>query len=142
MKTQSLSMHVTIDTHHCCNGQMQGAYKNDMIGLEFDPILPGGPKLKGEVVLTTMLGINIEYSKWWDLAAVVVILIAFRLLFYAILKFKETTLPMFRTLYAKRTLQHLKKRASFRKNSPFPSKRHQTFHSLSSQEGLNSPIHY
>ncbi|KAJ9164327.1 hypothetical protein P3X46_023920 [Hevea brasiliensis] len=129
---------------------LQGAYKNDMIGIEFDPLVPGNPKLKGEFVLSTMLGIDLHHSKWWDLVAVVVILIAFRLLFYAILKFKERTMPVFHKLYAQRTIKHLKKRPSFRnsspfpsfrKSSPFPSTRHQTLHSLSSQEGLNSPIH-
>ncbi|XP_021277890.1 ABC transporter G family member 13 isoform X2 [Herrania umbratica] len=120
---------------------LQGAYKNDMVGLEFDGFIPGGPKLKGDVVLTTMLGIQLDHSKWWDLAAVVMILTAYRFLFFVILKFKERASPFFRTLYAKRTIQHLKKRPSFRKTSAFPSKRHQVLHSLSSQEGLNSPIH-
>ncbi|KAF5725469.1 ABC transporter family protein [Tripterygium wilfordii] len=120
---------------------LQGAYKNDMIGIEFDPLVPGGPKLKGEIILSTMLGKNAEHSKWWDLAAVVVILISFRLLFYAILKFKETASPWLWRLYAKTTLQNLKKSPSFRKIPSFPSKRNQTIHSLSSQEGLNSPMH-
>ncbi|CAN0891853.1 ABC transporter G family member 13 [Linum grandiflorum] len=96
---------------------LQGAYKNDLIGQEFDPLIPGGPKLKGDVFLTTVLGINLGYSKWWDLAAVIAILITFRLLFYAILKFKERSLPVLREIYAKKTLHHLKKRPSFRKNS-------------------------
>ncbi|XP_012485367.1 ABC transporter G family member 13 isoform X1 [Gossypium raimondii] len=120
---------------------LQGAYKNDMVGLEFDGFIPGGPKLKGDVVLTSMLGIHLDHSKWWDLAAVIMILIAYRLLFFIILKFKERVSPLFRTLYTWRTLQHMKKRPSFRKTSAFPSKRHQVLHSLSSQEGLNSPIH-
>ena len=121
---------------------MQGAFKNDMIGLEFDAFVPGDPNLKGEVILTSMLGVQLDHSKWWDLGAVVVILISYRLLFFAILKFKERGSPYFRTLYTKRTLHHLNKRPSFRKTPPFPSKRHQPLHSLSSQEGLNSPIHY
>ncbi|GLT74858.1 hypothetical protein SLA2020_466240 [Shorea laevis] len=120
---------------------LQGAYKNDMVGLEFDPLVPGGPKLKGDLILTTMLGINLDHSKWWDLAAITTILIVYRLLFFVILKFRETASPLFRTLYAKRTLHHLKKRPSFRKMPAFPSKRHQVLHSLSSQEGLNSPMH-
>ncbi|KAE8682936.1 ABC transporter G family member 13 [Hibiscus syriacus] len=119
---------------------LQGAYKNDMVGLEFDGFIPGGPKLKGDVVLTTMLGINLEHSKWWDLAAVIMLLITYRYLFFIILKFKERVSPLFRTLYTKRTIQHLKNRPSFRKTLAFPSKRHQVLHSLSSQEGLNSPI--
>ncbi|KAK2993803.1 hypothetical protein RJ640_027681 [Escallonia rubra] len=120
---------------------LQGAYKNDMIGIEFDPAQPGDPKLKGEVLLETVLGISLRHSKWWDLAVVISILLFYRLLFFTILKFKERASPVFRKHYAKRTLQHLRKRPSFRKTPPFPSKRHQIVHSLSSQEGLNSPIH-
>ncbi|KAJ7964070.1 ABC transporter G family member [Quillaja saponaria] len=120
---------------------LQGAYKNDMIGLEFDPLVPGGPKLKGEVILTTVLGIKLDYSKWWDLAAVITILILFRVLFFVILKFKERVSPFFHKIYVKQTLQQMKKRPSFRKPPSFPSTRHQTLHSLSSQEGLNSPLH-
>lgn len=120
----------------------QGAYKNDMIGLEFDPPNPSDPKLKGEYILKTILGFSTDHSKWWDLAAVFAIFICYRMLFYFILKFKEKASPAVRTLYEKKTLQHLSKRASFRKTISFPSKRHhQTFHPLSSQEGLNSPLH-
>ncbi|KAL6563899.1 ABC transporter G member 12 [Orobanche hederae] len=119
----------------------EGVYKNDMIGIEFDSSVPGGPKLKGEEVLTSLIGISLSHSKWWDLAAVTAILIAYRLLFFTILKFKERALPMFKTYYTNRTLHHMKKRPSFRKTPPFPSKRHQVVHSLSSQEGLYSPLH-
>ncbi|XP_039032839.1 ABC transporter G family member 12-like [Hibiscus syriacus] len=73
---------------------LQGAYKNDMVGLEFDGFIPGGPKLKGDVVLSTMLGINLEHSKWWDLAAVIMLLITYRFLFFIILKFKERVSPI------------------------------------------------
>ncbi|KAF5773237.1 putative ABC-type xenobiotic transporter [Helianthus annuus] len=120
---------------------LQGAYKNDMIGLEFDAENQGEPKLPGELVLTTVLGISIDHSKWWDLAAVMLIILVYRLLFFVILKLKERAKPMVREIYTRRTLNHLKKRASFRKTSPFPSKRHQPAYSLSSQEGLNSPLH-
>jgi hypothetical protein len=120
---------------------MQGAYKNDMIGLEFDSSVPGGPKIKGELILTSILGVELDHSKWWDLGAIVAILISLKLLFFAILKLKERASPYFRTLYTKFSLHHLKKRPSFRKTPPFPSKRHhQNLISLSSQEGLNSPI--
>ncbi|KAK6164116.1 hypothetical protein DH2020_000980 [Rehmannia glutinosa] len=120
---------------------LQGAYKNDMIGIEFEGAQPGEPKLKGEVVLTSLIGISLNHSKWWDLAAVAAILIAYRLLFFSILKFKERALPIYKTYYTKRTLHHMKQRPSFRKAPPFPSKRHHVVHSLSSQEGLNSPLH-
>ncbi|KAK7312170.1 hypothetical protein VNO77_35838 [Canavalia gladiata] len=120
---------------------LEGAYKNDMIGMEFDPLVPGDPKLKGEFILQTILGIQVDNSKWWDLAAVMVILLLLRVLFFFILKLKEKAAPFLYGIYAKQTLQRIKKRPSFRKAPPFPSKRHQSLHPLSSQEGLNSPIH-
>ncbi|ESW03548.1 hypothetical protein PHAVU_011G023000 [Phaseolus vulgaris] len=120
---------------------LQGAYKNDMIGMEFEPLLPGAPKLKGEFILKSVLGIKIDYSKWWDLGAVVMILIFLRVLFFFILKFKERVGPLFYSIYARQTLHRIKKRPSFRKGPSFPSKRHQSLHPLSSQEGLNSPLH-
>ncbi|KAL9994354.1 hypothetical protein Hdeb2414_s0013g00407001 [Helianthus debilis subsp. tardiflorus] len=107
-----------------------------MIGIEFDGPFEGNAKLSGEFILTTMLGISVEHSKWWDLAVVVAILIAYRLLFFGILKFKERATPIFRKLYAKRTLKHLNQRPSFRKTSSS-----QPICSLSSQEGLKSPLH-
>ncbi|KAF6155279.1 hypothetical protein GIB67_019805 [Kingdonia uniflora] len=122
---------------------LQGAYKNDLIGLEFDPMVPGDPKVKGETVIQNMLGSTLDHSKWWDMAAVVLILISYRFIFFIILKFKERASPLFRSLYTKRTLKHLKKRPSFRKQASFfiSSKRHPTsLYPLSSQEGLNSPI--
>ena len=119
---------------------MQGAYKNDLIGLEFDPLIPGDKKLRGDYIITHMLGIELNHSKWWDLAALFVILVFYRLLFFLILKFKERASPLFQTLYAKRTLQQLEKRPSFRKMPSFPSMRYQPQHSLSSQEGLDSPL--
>ncbi|CAB4308835.1 unnamed protein product [Prunus armeniaca] len=121
------------------NGQ-KGAYKNDFIGLEFDPMIPGDQKLTGDFIIQHMFGIPIDHSKWWDLAAIVAILVSYRVLFFVILKFKENALPLFQTLYAKRTLQQLDKRPSFRKVPSISSKRHQPLHSLSSQEGLNSPL--
>ncbi|KAJ7964069.1 ABC transporter G family member [Quillaja saponaria] len=120
---------------------IQGAYKNDLLGLEFDPMIPGDPKLKGEYVITKMIGIPIDYSKWWDLAALLFILLCYRVLFFILLKFKERASPLFRDFYANKTIKHLEKRPSFRKIPSFPSKRHQPLYSLSSQEGLDSPLH-
>ncbi|KAL6205073.1 PREDICTED: ABC transporter G family member 12-like [Fragaria vesca subsp. vesca] len=119
---------------------IQGAYKNDFLGLEFEPMIAGEPKLSGEYVVTHTFGIPLDHSKWWDLVAILAILVSYRVLFFLILKFKESASPLFQTLYAKRTLHHLDKRPSFRKKPSFPSNRHQPLHSLSSQEGLNSPL--
>ncbi|KAL6195978.1 hypothetical protein ACLB2K_031595 [Fragaria x ananassa] len=120
---------------------LQGEFKNGLIGREFDSRTPNGPKLKGEDILTTLLGIQPDQSKWWDLAAVIAIVASFRFTFFIILKIKERASPLFRACYAKQTIKHLKKRPSFRKDGPlFPSMRHQPLHPLSFQEGLNSPL--
>nr|GMD24487.1 ABC transporter G family member 15-like [Ipomoea batatas]GME18250.1 ABC transporter G family member 15-like [Ipomoea batatas] len=122
---------------------LQGAYKNDMLGLEFEPINSSEVKLNGEVILTTILGISVEHSKWWDLGAVIAILASYRLAFFVVLKLRETAMPYLYNLYTETTMHRISKRPSFRKITPppFPSKRHYTMHSLSSQEGLNSPFH-
>ncbi|KAJ6895701.1 hypothetical protein NC651_022040 [Populus alba x Populus x berolinensis] len=119
---------------------IQGAYKNDFLGLEFDPLIPGDPKIPGEFVITQMFGIPLDYSKWWDLSAIYLILVCYRILFFIVLKLKERALPFVENLYSKRTLQMLEKRPSFRKAPSFSSRRHQPLHSLSSQEGLSSPL--
>lgn len=119
---------------------VQGAYKNDLIGLEFDPMIPGMPKLSGEYVITNMYGIPISHSKWWDLTALMLLVLLYRILFFVVLKFKERASPLIQTIFTKKTLQHLQRRPSFRKMPSVSSKRHQPLHSLSSQEGLNSPL--
>ncbi|KAK6937180.1 hypothetical protein RJ641_034210 [Dillenia turbinata] len=71
---------------------MQGALKNDLIGIEFDPKRAGDPILKGEDVLQNRLGVLVDHSKWWDLAA-----------------FIKRAAPMFPTLYTMTRLKHLNK---------------------------------
>lgn len=112
-----------------------------MIGVEYDSPLPLVPKMKGELILETVLGINPASSKWLDLVVVMMILIAYRICFFAILKFREKVFPIIHMFYTKRTLIHIQKRPSFRRMTPFPSQRYHVHHALSSQEGLNSPLH-
>ncbi|XP_019056036.1 PREDICTED: ABC transporter G family member 15-like [Nelumbo nucifera] len=95
----------------------QGVCKNDLLGLEFDPLIPGDPKLKGGVVIQTMYGMTLDHSKWWDLTAVIIILISYRVLFFFILKLKEIASPLFHTLYAKRTIRKINRRPSFRRKA-------------------------
>ncbi|XP_076943738.1 ABC transporter G family member 15-like [Bidens hawaiensis] len=117
---------------------LQGAYKNDMLGLVFDGIQPGDPKMTGAEVITKVFRLPLDHSKWWDLCAILAILVAYRILFFLVLKFKERVSPFFQSIYAKRTIYRLNKRPSFKR---FPSsRRHQKLLSLSSQEGLGSPI--
>ncbi|XP_002513520.2 ABC transporter G family member 15 [Ricinus communis] len=119
---------------------LQGAYKNDFLGLEFEPLVPGDPKLTGEFIVTHVFGVPLDHSKWWDLSIIFLILVCYRILFFIVLKFKERASPIFKNLYSKRTLQKLERRPSFRKTPSIASKRHQPLYSLSSQEGLNSPL--
>ena len=118
---------------------MQGALKDGFIGLTFDPLFPGEPKLKGEDVLRTMFGVPLNHSKWWDLGALYILVLFYRVLFLIVLKIREKVLPMFRTIYTKKSLQHLMERPSFRKMA-FPSRRFQPRYPLSYQEGLSSPL--
>ncbi|KAI3449994.1 hypothetical protein Pfo_006659 [Paulownia fortunei] len=119
---------------------LQGAYKNDMIGIVFDPLIPGDPKIKGEDVIKNMFRISLDHSKWWDLFALYALIVCYRLIFFIILKAKERTAPFFQSLYAKRALHQFNKRPSFKRKPSFSSKRYNNLHPLSSQEGLNSPI--
>lgn len=119
---------------------LQGAYKNDMLGLVFDPLVPGDPKITGAHVIEVLFKIPLDHSKWWDLFAVYALIVCYRFLFFIILKLRERAAPIFHSLYAKRTMHHIKKRPSFKMKPSITSKRHYNLHPLSSQEGLNSPI--
>ncbi|KNA18805.1 hypothetical protein SOVF_067510 [Spinacia oleracea] len=118
---------------------IQGGYKNDLVGLTFDPLVPGDPKLTGAYIVTTMFGVPLDRSKWWDLGAIFMLILLYRVLFLVVFKIREKASPVFQTFYRKKTLNHLKKRPSFRKTA-FPSRRHQPQYPLSYQEGLSSPL--
>ncbi|KAK4838203.1 hypothetical protein QYF36_011860 [Acer negundo] len=79
---------------------IQGQYKNDMIGTEFDPQNPNDTKVKGEEVLQKIFGMELELSKWWDLLALLVLLVSYRVILLAALKYKEKSLSLLRRLYA------------------------------------------
>ncbi|CAA0805816.1 ABC transporter G family member 15 [Striga hermonthica] len=119
---------------------LQGGYKNDLLGLVFDPLFAGNPKITGEYVLTKMFGISLDHSKWWDLLAVYVLIIAYRLVFFLVLKLKERASPFLHSIYTKRTLYRLSKRTPVQRVTGLTSKRSRNARTLSSQEGLASPI--
>ncbi|PON54548.1 ABC transporter-like [Parasponia andersonii] len=118
---------------------LQGVYKNDMIGLEFDPLVPGDPKLKGEIILQTIFGIPLDHSKWWDLMALMCLLILHRLIFVLALKYKES-ISLHSKLYVSAAFQQIAKRFSSLRQQFNASKRNQPLYSLSSQLGLTSPM--
>jgi len=119
---------------HC---ETQGQFKNDLIGLEFEPQVAGDTKIKGEHILRVLFGIRTDYSKWWDLGVVVCFLICNRVLYYLALKHKERASSL---LHIKRTLLQISLKRPSLKDKYSSSKRHQSLHPLSVQEGLNSPM--
>jgi hypothetical protein len=123
----------------------QGAYKNDLLGLEFELMMPGQPKLKGEYIITDMMGLSLNHSKWLDLAMIFVLLFSYRLTFFLVLKVKEYASPYIRVAYTRFTVKRLEQRASFRKTLAMTSlsKRHNGLpHPMAVQEELNSPMPY
>lgn len=123
---------------------LKGAYKNDLLGLEFEPMTPGGDKLTGEYIITNMMGLSVSYSKWWDLAMIFILLLAYRITFFFVLKVKEAIAPYIRVAYTRFTVKRLERRASFRESLAMTSlsKRHNTPHPMAIQEGLSSPMQY
>ncbi|XP_019424918.1 PREDICTED: ABC transporter G family member 12-like [Lupinus angustifolius] len=115
----------------------QGQFKNDLIGLEFEPLVAGDAKIKGEVILQDTYGISTDYSKWWDLGALVCLIISYRLLFFLVLKHKERVKSL---LHTKKTVLDILLRRPSLKDKYISSKRHQSLHPLSDQEGFGSPM--
>ncbi|KAJ8485213.1 hypothetical protein OPV22_017698 [Ensete ventricosum] len=115
---------------------LQGNYKNNLIGLEFDPLIPGDPKLSGEYILENVFRISLHQSKWIDLMVIFVLLISYRVLFFLILKFKEKASPVFRMIYARVTLKQIMK---LKRRTMSSSSRHPRQHPMALQEGLGSP---
>lgn len=72
-----------------------------MIGLEFDPAVPGDPKLKGEEILLKLYGVQLNYCKWWDLAALFCILTCYKIVLFATLKYKDKASKLLNRVFAR-----------------------------------------
>ncbi|XP_051120565.1 ABC transporter G family member 15-like isoform X2 [Andrographis paniculata] len=89
---------------------LQGGYKNDMVGMRFGPMFPGGQNVTGEHVLEEMLGISLNHSKWWDLVAIYTLVLIYRTIFCIFLKLRETrAMVLLHSLYHTTTLRRLNK---------------------------------
>ncbi|GER41081.1 ABC transporter G family member [Striga asiatica] len=89
---------------------LQGEYKNALLGLMFDPIMPGDPKITGEYVVKDMFGVSLSHSKWWDLVVLHLLFVIYRVIFFLLLKLKETRFAsIFRSVFDKRILHYLKR---------------------------------
>ncbi|KAK4272510.1 hypothetical protein QN277_021061 [Acacia crassicarpa] len=80
---------------------VQGQLKNDMLGLEFDPVIPVNPKIKGEQVLKLIFGVSLNHDKWWDITALVALFIAHRLILFLVLRYNKRQISPLRWFYAK-----------------------------------------
>lgn len=91
---------------------LQGQYKNDLIGIEFDNKVPGLPPLAGEYVLTQFFQIDPSWNKWWDNAMIFAFVFTFRAIFFVNIKLSEIVTPHIRAVYAKYTMQSNARKSS------------------------------
>eukprot|EP01018_Ginkgo_biloba_P012579 Gb_34149 [translate_table: standard] len=97
---------------------LQGQYKNDLLGLEFDPQVSGMPKISGEYILKNVFQINTNLSKWWDLTIIFSMIFAYRLIFFLMIKYNEKVAPSLRAFYAKHSMKCLGKQTYVNTISP------------------------
>lgn len=73
----------------------QGLFKNEFQGLTFPSIQVGGPiTISGEDILRHMWQMEMNYSKWVDLAILVGMAVLYRILFLVIIKSFEKVKPV------------------------------------------------
>ncbi|XP_027106230.1 ABC transporter G family member 1-like isoform X1 [Coffea arabica] len=75
----------------------QGLYKNEFEGLKFpsNELMMGGSSLiDGETILRDTWQVERGYSKWIDLAILFLMVIIYRLLFFGIIKVRESIKPL------------------------------------------------
>lgn len=85
---------------------LQGMSENDFLGLTFENYLKGWPRITGEQVLTDILQVTVSRNKWWNLGILFLMVFAYRVIFFATVKFSErlqpwingVVLPLFRPM--------------------------------------------
>ena len=78
----------------------QGLYKNEFLGLVFDD-LGRGLTVSGDYILRTSLQVEMGYSKWVDLAILLVMVLSYRVLFLVTIKVGEAMKPMIKCMSIK-----------------------------------------
>ncbi|WJX78382.1 hypothetical protein P8452_61611 [Trifolium repens] len=119
---------------------VQGQYKNDMLGVEFDPLLPGGPKVTGEQVLPILFGVPLSHGKWLDLTVLVILLFLHRLLLFLVLRYNKKGISHLLWFYAKGNVKFAK-RGFLRRKPSMSSKKQEPTLPLSSLENAMSPYY-
>eukprot|EP00249_Psilotum_nudum_P028883 c38867_g1_i1 orf=180-2312(-) len=91
---------------------LQGQYKNDLLGLQFDNKIPGLPPLSGEYIASQMFEIDLSWSKWWDMAMLFANILFYRSIFFLMIKFNEKLAPKLRALCNKGRSRFLRRSPS------------------------------
>ncbi|XP_023735067.1 ABC transporter G family member 1 isoform X1 [Lactuca sativa] len=73
---------------------LQGLYKNEFEGLKFPEYSGGPPTVDGEMILKSVLQIEMQYSKWVDLGILFGMLVAYRIILFCIIKITERVKPI------------------------------------------------
>ncbi|KAL3512961.1 hypothetical protein ACH5RR_025678 [Cinchona calisaya] len=84
---------------------LQGQYQNDLKGLIFDNQTPDMPKISGEYILEYVFQIDVNRSKWVDLSVIFSMIIAYRIVFFIMIKINEDVTPWIRGYMARRRMQ-------------------------------------
>ncbi|KAH7351993.1 hypothetical protein KP509_19G024200 [Ceratopteris richardii] len=84
---------------------LQGQYKNDYMGLEFDNVSPLFPPITGKEILTEKFQIDLSWNKWWNAAMVFAFFFAYRIIFFMNIKLNEQATPYIRACLTRKTTQ-------------------------------------
>ena len=84
---------------------MQGQYKNDLVGLQFQSQYGSAP-IPGEQILRENFQVESKWNQWWDLSVVFLFVFVFRGVFFITIK----SLPHVQAFYTKfRTRRNVSK---------------------------------
>lgn len=73
---------------------LQGLYKNEFEGLKFPQYLGGPPAIDGEMILKSLLQVEMGYSKWIDLGILFGMVFVYRVIFFCTIKTTERVKPI------------------------------------------------
>ncbi|MFS7936699.1 putative ABC-type xenobiotic transporter [Helianthus anomalus] len=84
---------------------LQGQYQNDLRGLMFDNQTPDLPQIPGEYVLEYVFQITVTRSKWINLSVIFSMIIAYRIIFFLMIKINEDLTPWVRGYLARKRMK-------------------------------------
>ncbi|KAD2106515.1 hypothetical protein E3N88_41824 [Mikania micrantha] len=85
---------------------LEGLYKNEFEGLRFPAYSGGPPVVDGRVLLKSELHVEMGYSKWVDLGILFGMVVAYRIMFFCIVKTTEKVRPIIRDFMSSYTFRN------------------------------------